>query len=114
MSNKGGGPALGEAELELVSEGGVERVKRLRRATQDAAQQRLLRCIPQEGERSRRTVIVRTVWCIYLVGMQTARNAVFVVDTAATGEARGTLVSPGVLDRTAARGQEVRPPAQVA
>ena len=45
MSNKGGGPALGEAELELVSEGGVERVKRLRRATQDAAQQRLLRCI---------------------------------------------------------------------
>ena len=57
--------------------------------------------IPQEGERSRKIAVLECM-VYYLVGMQTARNAVFVVDTAATGEARGTLVSLGVLDRTAA------------
>ena len=45
--------------------------------------------------------------------MKAARDTVFVVHTAATGEARGTLVSLGVLNGAAARRQEVGPHAQV-
>lgn len=45
MADQGRRATLGETEFELVSEGGVQRVECLRRATQDTAQKRLLSCV---------------------------------------------------------------------
>ena len=57
------------------------------------------------------------VWCgvvCDLVGVETAGDTVLVVNTAATGEARGTLVPLRVLNRAATRGEDIGPAAQVA
>lgn len=50
----------------------------------------------------------------HLVWVQAAGDTVFILDTAATGETRGTLIPPGVRNRAAARGLEIWPCAQVA